>query len=166
MYRLCASPPGLSQLTTSFIASQTQGIHHAPLVALKNLKLYCYPTTSTSDHQLLDDAKKLNVIDKKDRLSSNNFFWFFQYVKELRSICRYADYADYANDKEDDKVTNLTDLIRHILISLKELFHSYFILRMSYLLFLWRISESNRWPSACKADALANWANPPCKVGS
>ena len=45
MYRLCASPPGLSQLTTSFIASQTQGIHHAPLVALKNLKLYCYPTT-------------------------------------------------------------------------------------------------------------------------
>ena len=28
-------------------------------------------------------------------------------------------------------------------------------------LFLWRISESNRWPSACKADALANWANPP-----
>ncbi len=26
---------------------------------------------------------------------------------------------------------------------------------------LWRISESNRWPSACKADALANWANPP-----
>ena len=25
----------------------------------------------------------------------------------------------------------------------------------------WRISESNRWPSACKADALANWANPP-----
>ena len=37
---------------------------------------------------------------------------------------------------------------------------------MSYLIwkeliFWWRISESNRWPSACKADALANWANPP-----
>ena len=27
--------------------------------------------------------------------------------------------------------------------------------------FLWRISESNRWPLACKASALANWANPP-----
>ena len=25
----------------------------------------------------------------------------------------------------------------------------------------WRISESNRWPSACKADALANWAYGP-----
>ncbi len=26
---------------------------------------------------------------------------------------------------------------------------------------LWRISESNRWPPACKAGALASWANPP-----
>ena len=33
--RLCAAPPGFSQLTTSFFASQTQGIHHAPLFALK-----------------------------------------------------------------------------------------------------------------------------------
>ena len=26
---------------------------------------------------------------------------------------------------------------------------------------LWRITDSNRWPSACKADALASWANSP-----
>ena len=38
IYRLCAAPRSLSQLTTSFIASQTQGIHHTPLIALKNLK--------------------------------------------------------------------------------------------------------------------------------
>jgi hypothetical protein len=25
----------------------------------------------------------------------------------------------------------------------------------------WRISDSNRWPPACKAGALASWANPP-----
>ena len=25
----------------------------------------------------------------------------------------------------------------------------------------WRIRESNPWPPACKAGALANWANPP-----
>ena len=30
---LCAAPPGLSQLTTSFIASSCQGIHRAPFVA-------------------------------------------------------------------------------------------------------------------------------------
>ena len=29
------------------------------------------------------------------------------------------------------------------------------------LLGMWRITDSNRWPSACKADALASWANPP-----
>ena len=31
---------------------------------------------------------------------------------------------------------------------------------------LWRITESNRWPPACKAGALASWANPPFSVGS
>ena len=30
---LCAAPPGLSQLTTSFIASSCQGIHRAPFRA-------------------------------------------------------------------------------------------------------------------------------------
>ena len=33
-------------------------------------------------------------------------------------------------------------------------------------LYKWRISDSNRWPLACKASALANWANPPFKVVS
>ena len=48
----CAVPPGLSQLTTSFIASQSLGIHHAPLCALNLLDLFnsicencIYPTT-------------------------------------------------------------------------------------------------------------------------
>jgi hypothetical protein len=30
--------------------------------------------------------------------------------------------------------------------------------------FLWRIRESNPWPLACKANALANWANPPSSL--
>ena len=29
---------------------------------------------------------------------------------------------------------------------------------------LWRITESNRWPPACKAGALASWANPPISI--
>ena len=28
----------------------------------------------------------------------------------------------------------------------------------------WRITDSNRWPPACKAGALASWANPPRKT--
>jgi len=34
---VCATPRSLSQLTTSFIASNCQGIHRIPLVALKIL---------------------------------------------------------------------------------------------------------------------------------
>ena len=37
IYSLCAAPRSLSQLTTSFIASKTLGIHHTPLFALKIL---------------------------------------------------------------------------------------------------------------------------------
>ena len=29
----------------------------------------------------------------------------------------------------------------------------------------WRITDSNRWPPACKAGALASWANPPFFCG-
>ena len=29
---------------------------------------------------------------------------------------------------------------------------------------VWRITDSNRWPPACKAGALASWANPPRKT--
>ena len=28
----------------------------------------------------------------------------------------------------------------------------------------WRITDSNRWPPACKAGALASWANPPINL--
>ena len=33
------------------------------------------------------------------------------------------------------------------------------LLKVDYL--KWRITDSNRWPPACKAGALASWANPP-----
>ena len=35
------------------------------------------------------------------------------------------------------------------------------LLRLKLRRIKWRISESNRWPPACKAGALASWANPP-----
>ena len=49
IYRLCAASRSLSQLTTSFFASQSLGIHRVPLVALKNLKLYCLHDFITSN---------------------------------------------------------------------------------------------------------------------
>ena len=70
---------------------------------------------------------------------SNNFS---QYVKELIPIDR--------NWQMCWTWTNRFAWTNHI-IKNKEL----------HFICWWRISESNRWPSACKADALANWANPP-----
>jgi hypothetical protein len=40
-YRLCAPTRSLSQLTTSFFASQSQGIHHTPLIISSKLYLSC-----------------------------------------------------------------------------------------------------------------------------
>ena len=50
-----------------------------------------------------------------------------------------------------------------VVIFNRVLFCSSYSLFFRYLkyFFWWRIRESNPWPSACKADALANWANPP-----
>ena len=38
------------------------------------------------------------------------------------------------------------------------------LLNWQLTIFVWRITDSNRWPSACKADALASWANPPFSI--
>jgi hypothetical protein len=63
---LCAAPRSLSQLTTSFIASQSQGIHHTPLIALKKLKI-----NMTTDCDI-------SIIDK----NNTRYYNFSQYVKE------------------------------------------------------------------------------------
>ena len=40
-----------------------------------------------------------------------------------------------------------------------------YVIRCTFWI-VWRITDSNRWPSACKADALASWANPPLDYSS
>ena len=91
--RLFAPTQSLSQLITSFIASESQGIRHVPLL-----------TFCLTDH-----------------------VW---------SIYTFSSLLNF---------TFCTSCQR------------------SFLCFQrwWRITDSNRWPSACKADALASWANPP-----
>ena len=59
---------------------------------------------------------------------------------------------------------------RYILSALTLLFFSYIMSKIvfnwqlgiyNWQLIEWRITDSNRWPPACKAGALASWANPP-----
>ena len=71
-------------------------------------------------------------------LLSSLSIYFFQYVKELIRMCRWADFRC-----ADDFI------------------HSHICISTHLHIRKWRITDSNRWPSACKADALASWANPP-----
>ena len=130
----------LSQLITSFIASMSQGIRHAPLstffrhnrafyrqwaqcsrrkwpVGHSYFQLYCF------DYQVL-------------RL-------VFYFTVSLVSICQRS----LGNFE-------LWDLNF-------ELFNLWSFLFLKDHSREWRITDSNRWPPACKAGALASWANPP-----
>ena len=95
--RSFAPTRSLSQLITSFIASESQGIRHAPLL-----------TFSLTDHVWSIYTFSFN-------------FTFFCYI--MSKIV--WEYSDVPESQE------------------------------------WRITDSNRWPPACKAGALASWANPP-----
>ena len=101
--RLFAPPRSLSQLITSFFASESQGIRRTLLVTF--LTYY------------------LTICSRISKICNSYFL----------SICQWT----LVNKK-----TNLKPA----------------------LLFLWRISESNRWPLECKSSALANWANPPSSI--
>ena len=95
--RLFAPTRSLSQLITSFIASESQGIRHAPLLTFS----------------LTDNVWSIYTF-------SFNFTFFCYIMSKI-----VWEYSDLPESQE------------------------------------WRITDSNRWPPACKAGALASWANPP-----
>jgi hypothetical protein len=84
----------------------------------------------------------------------------YQYVKELirqRRISRI-------NGVEPFSDLHQTAAFSKIQISNERAFRRYLYLFADLKVSSnkwWRISESNRWPPACKAGALASWANPP-----
>ena len=88
-------------------------------------------------------------------IRSNNFS---QYVKELSRISLIIQ--DFAG--VDVQITNLQAYSPTSFFHLKNFF-TFYPRNPSNPRhpWSWRISESNRWPLACKANALANWANPP-----
>ena len=111
--RLFAPTRSLSQLITSFIASESQGIRHAPLLTF-------FQTFYSHTGIDLGNCFRLSILHIRTRtvwyilLALTKILLFVHHVKDRFSFQRE-----------------------------------------------WRITDSNRWPSACKADALASWANPP-----
>ena len=122
-----ADPRGLSQLITSFIASESQGI---PRILFLTFFYSCAFCAAWYAFLIICQLYGPKTASWQRLYCCLLFFFnFFQYVKELFNPGNISSYYKHA-----------------------------FCNRHRWL---WRITESNRWPPACKAGALASWANPP-----
>ena len=110
--RIFAPKRGLSQLITSFIASESQGIHRMPL-----LTFFIYHRFTS--HISMSGTAAVNIL--------------MSFIALL-----FALLVQYVNDRFNCQLSIVNCQLN-----------------------LWRITDSNRWPPACKAGALASWANPP-----
>ena len=119
--RSFAPTRSLSQLITSFIASESQGIRHAPLLTFSLTdNVWSIYTFSFNFTFLRYIMSKIVLSGINNGMSAFNFTFFWSHhVKE-----RCFNYKTIIKTE-------------------------------------WRITDSNRWPPACKAGALASWANPP-----
>ena len=110
--RIFAPKRGLSQLITSFIASESQGIHRMPLLTFA---IYTC----------------LSLITQSETVAVNILMSLRSTLCFACTICQWTMFVSILNSE------------------------------LWILNFVWRITDSNRWPPACKAGALASWANPP-----
>ena len=173
--RLFAPPRNFSQLITSFIVSESQGIPRTPLLTFfyllylqVNLNFYlfafpiCQRTFLTFSPRLSSEARMLIA------------FWIMlkRGYHRIRTSFLCATAYPFEVSSSMFQVQSCASILIIVTICffnilfercrLCALFlYSYSLSYLKVLLFWWRIRESNPWPSACKADALANWANPP-----
>jgi hypothetical protein len=144
-----ADPRSLSQLITSFFASESQGIPRVPFLTFFYSCAFCaawyvffylfkiwvlrfeYWDNFSALPLLISNSSHLSLLLSSlfqftsSNMSKNALLRRFEYW-DLRPTCVFVSY-----------------LTSHISLA------------------LWRITDSNRWPPACKAGALASWANPP-----
>ena len=137
--RSFAPTRSLSQLITSFFASESLGIRH--------VLFFTYSTYRASS-------------DLKTGRFDLYYFALTQIIQVLMWICIQSSPAFF----------EITFIFKGIFTSLLKKNNLFSIINMSKIdrnfFFLesygkWRITDSNRWPPACKAGALASWANSP-----
>ena len=80
-------------------------------------------------------------------LSISSFFLQYYYLQSI-PICQWTS-PSWTWWLSDFRTLRIDDLITKLFLVSNPLQDS------------WRITDSNRWPPACKAGALASWANPP-----
>ena len=143
---ICASLPGFSQLITSFFAFQLQGIRHRPIFRLTILLFPLFLLLSASARCFFSFIQALRTSTRTFRTKA--FLFLHQYTFPcLFSVC--TDYRLYV----------YCFMFPSLFIFQRSLQEKSFF--NTTFLYLWRIGGMNPWHSACKADALANWANSP-----
>ena len=146
--RIFAPTHGLSQLITSFIASVSQGIHLAPFLTFS-----WYHLNHKTQSLKLKAWWMMTPLILSAVLVVLTFYSFLlcQYVKDLfrrwKPKCEmWKNNSQFSIfNSQFPYVENFSDWLRLSVFSR----------------YTWRITDSNRWPPACKAGALASWANPP-----
>ena len=137
-HRIFAPTRRLSQLITSFIASESQGIRRAPLDTFSQ-----HNNTYMSLWLILSAV--FSVLNSISKIKNRNLSLRFTVL--LVSICQRSFESEKWKVKSEEWKIHLIFLFSFFTFPLLE----------------WRITDSNRWPPACKAGALASWANPPKK---
>ena len=151
--RLFAPPPSFSQLITSFFASESLGIHRLPF-------FYFFILTSQFSYTIIQSLH-----------DTVGFFIFSSFYAFLKIRFKFHSYVQLIYLHTSFDIRNLFSVLS--IMSKNSSFrffvsaffvvqeNSSFINASGRLRNSWRITDSNRWPPACKAGALASWANPP-----
>ena len=149
-----APPRSFSQLTTSFVDSESLGIHHTPLFASFSLRLaflFALHRSPGLKHLYLSILEYPNTRSRLyyffPNLSMNFCRFPVWYLRNARSF-RYL-----STDSSSDTFQNFPKNFQLLKTPEKEVSN-----------IMWRIGESNPWPLECKSSALASWANPPSCV--
>ena len=138
---LFAPQPGFSQLITSFIASESQGIHRLPFFYFLSL------------------IDRSSLSERTIRFIYRLFFSIFTLISfGLPLALNQSRSKQFFNHSFQCRF-NTKSLLCFVHQCQRSFSHQVLTSKLSAT--MWRITDSNRWPPACKAGALASWANPP-----
>ena len=152
--RLFAPPHDFSQLITSFIACKSLGIHRTPFLTCLHAPHLCGRCLL----KVVRFSKFNEFMSLKSLISfSLMLFVLLNFLEDYLYCLKFARFFVTLfncliwDSEESCVVQYVKDRLQRFLYSVATI--------------EWRISGSNRWPLACHASALANWANPPYLKG-
>ena len=148
-----ADPRSLSQLITSFFASESQGIPRVPFLTF----FYHYRLLLGKVCFFYSDRRSLVHWFISSLVLLPMYLWSCDPLKPTTVLSVVFSFITSSNMSKN-VLRWFIRLSVHLFISKNQ----WTIEPVNYWTpASWRITDSNRWPPACKAGALASWANPP-----